>query len=161
MSRHGYCDDGEQWATIRWRGAVKSAIRGKRGQAFLKEMLAALDAMPEKRLVREALEEPVTGLPFAPKTGGVCAMGAVARMRGVDMSRVDPEDRDTVAELMEIPMTLACEIAYENDESFGYDRFHRAYLEETPERRWQRMRDWVARQIKAPRSVETGSDIKP
>ena len=45
MSRSGYTDDyddGYEWANIRWRGAVKSAIRGKRGQATLK---AILDAM--------------------------------------------------------------------------------------------------------------------
>lgn len=32
MSRCGYSDDYDQWALIRWRGAVESAIRGKRGQ---------------------------------------------------------------------------------------------------------------------------------
>ena len=46
MSRSGYGDDIGQWDLIRWRGAVQSAMCGKRGQAFLKEMLAALDALP-------------------------------------------------------------------------------------------------------------------
>lgn len=50
MSRSGYCDDGENgWATICWRGAVKSALRGKRGQSFLLELAEAMDAMPTKR----------------------------------------------------------------------------------------------------------------
>ena len=62
MSRSGYvdaddCDEGEQWRHIRWRGAIKSAIRGKRGQAFLREMLDALDALPQKRLVPNVLQE--------------------------------------------------------------------------------------------------------
>jgi hypothetical protein len=43
-------------ACIRWQGVVKSAIRGKKGQAFLKELLSALDAMPEKKLIAEELE---------------------------------------------------------------------------------------------------------
>lgn len=45
MSRSGYCDDGDygQWEMIMWRGAVTSAFRGKRGQAFLKEMLDSRD----------------------------------------------------------------------------------------------------------------------
>jgi hypothetical protein len=43
------------WSHIRWRGAVASAIRGGRGQAFLREMLAAMDAMPVKRLVANEL----------------------------------------------------------------------------------------------------------
>jgi hypothetical protein len=37
MSRSGYSDDLENWSLIRWRGAVASAIRGRRGQAFLRE----------------------------------------------------------------------------------------------------------------------------
>lgn len=57
MSRSGYTDDcDDNWAIICYRGALKSAMRGKKGQAFLKELLAALDAMPRKRLIREHLE---------------------------------------------------------------------------------------------------------
>jgi hypothetical protein len=55
VSRSGYSDGCEGWDLIRWRGAVESAIRGKRGQAFLKELLAALDALPEKKLVANEL----------------------------------------------------------------------------------------------------------
>ena len=56
MSRSGYTDDfDDQWALIRWRGAVTSAIRGKRGQEFLREMAAAMDAMPEKSLSQKSL----------------------------------------------------------------------------------------------------------
>jgi hypothetical protein len=47
MSRSQYIDDcDDNWQLIRWRGMVASAIRGKRGQQFLKDLLAALDAMP-------------------------------------------------------------------------------------------------------------------
>lgn len=66
MSRSGYadwCDD--NWAMIRWRGAVASAVRGKRGQAFLRELATTLDAMPEKRLIGGAAydaEERLFGL---------------------------------------------------------------------------------------------------
>jgi hypothetical protein len=45
MSRSGYSDDLDPLALGRWRGRVASAMRGKRGQAFLREMLAAMDAM--------------------------------------------------------------------------------------------------------------------
>ena len=55
MSRSGYSEDCDGWALVRWRGAVKSAIRGQRGQAFLRELLAALDAIPDKRLIAEEL----------------------------------------------------------------------------------------------------------
>jgi hypothetical protein len=46
MSRSGYdesCDD--NWGLICWRGAVASALRGRRGQAFLRELVDALDAV--------------------------------------------------------------------------------------------------------------------
>lgn len=134
MSRSGYVesDDIDQWAHIRWRGAVKSAIRGKRGQALLKEMAAALDAMPIKRLIASEL---VT------ETGEVCALGAVAKARGMDVSDIDPEYRELVAQKFNIANSLAAEIAYENDDEFGY-------FNEDPEKRWQRVRKWVEENLK-------------
>ena len=69
MSRSGYIDDfDDQWSLICWRGAVKSAIRGKRGQSFLRELRDALDAMPIKKLISDDLV----------RDGEVCAIGAVA-----------------------------------------------------------------------------------
>jgi hypothetical protein len=41
MSRSGYSDDCDGWALIRWRGAVNSAIKGRRGQQALREIVAA------------------------------------------------------------------------------------------------------------------------
>jgi len=125
MSRSGYIDDCEQWDLIRWRGAVASAIRGKRGQAFLLEMYRAMEALPEHKLIAAELE----------KDGAVCAIGAVGKARGIDMSKIDPEDRDTVAGTFGIPPTLAAEIVYMNDEYF--------FSQETPEARYQQMRKWV------------------
>lgn len=131
MSRSGYSDDcNDQWASICWRGAVKSAISGKRGQAFLKETLVALDALPEPKLIDGELEA----------GGAVCAIGAVGRARGVNMSKLDPENTERVASVFGIAEALAREIMYENDDEY------RIY--ETPERRFDRMRKWVVSQIK-------------
>lgn len=129
MSRSGYIDDGdiEQWDWIRWRGAVAAAIRGKRGQAFLLEMWQALTSLPEPKLVADSLVE---------EDGAVCAMGAVALSRGLDLSKVDPDDCDRVAEIFDIPPTLAKEIAFMNDDDFSYSK-------ETPEERWARMKKWI------------------
>lgn len=129
MSRSGYSDDLDQWDLIRWRGAVTSAIRGARGQAFMREMLAALDAMPEKRLIRHELEN----------GGGVCALGAVGRARGIDQTTLDPENQRQIAEAFGIARAMTCEIVFENDE-VGW--------QETPEQRWMRVRAWVAAQVK-------------
>lgn len=145
MSRSGYSDDGDfdTWSHIRWRGVVASAIRGRRGQLFLLEMLAALDALPMKRLVADDLER-VERIPCSHwglhEAESVCAIGAVGRMRGFDMSEIDPEDPDTVAGKFGIARPLAQEIVYVNDEK-GYHR-------ETPEDRFERVRKWVVSQIR-------------
>lgn len=129
MSRSGYSDSCDGWDLIRWRGAVAAAIRGARGQKLLRDMLAALDAMPEKRrLISGSLEE----------EGEVCALGCVGKARGMDLSRIDPYDYEGVAEAFGIAQALAQEIAYVND-----DWGRRA----TPEERWRIVRRWVAEQI--------------
>lgn len=128
MSRSGYSDDCEQWSLIRWRGAVSSALRGKRGQAFLRETLAALAALPEKKLVAEELES----------EGAYCTLGAVGKARGLDLQKINPGDQEAVAEQFDISHAMACEIMFINDD-FEWS--------ETPEQRWHRMRNWVAAHI--------------
>lgn len=139
MSRSGYnedCDD--QWSIIRWRGAVRSATRGKRGQAFFRELLAALDTMPAKRLIsNDLVREDSTGFE------NVCALGALGKARGVNMGRLDPDDPETVAGTFNIADALAREVVFENDEAVYWKN-------ETPEERWVRVRSWVASQIVSP-----------
>lgn len=133
MSRSGYTeDDGDedQWATIRWRGAVASAMRGKRGQAFLSEVLTAMDALPEKKLVSMELEH----------NGAVCAIGSVGKARGIDMSGIDVEDYSRVASIFGINEKLAQEIMWMNDDAGPW--------KETDEQRFERMRKWVERNIR-------------
>ncbi len=130
MSRSGYDDYiDDNWAAIKYRGQVASAIRGKRGQQFFRDLVAALDALPEKRLIAGELEH----------DGCVCAIGSVGWMRGVEMMNIDPDDADTVAIVFDIAHQLAREVVWENDEGGCW--------KETPERRWQRMRDWAESQI--------------
>jgi len=132
MSRANYNEDPENdWGLIMWRGAVASAIRGRRGQQFFKDLLAALDAMPAKRLIAKELEA----------SGEVCAIGCLGRQRGIDMSGIDPEDSATVAGTFNIADALAREVVFENDEG--------TFRDETPEQRYERMRAWVASQIRA------------
>src|SRR5271170_325274 len=111
MSRSGYWDDwdGDGRPPEFYRRAIENAINGKRGQAFLSELLAALDALPQPRLIAGQLIE----------DGEVCALGALAVRRGMDVSKVDIEDPDSVAEAFNIPRCLAAEIEYENDDDFA------------------------------------------
>ncbi len=129
MSRSGY--DGPCEFLELYRANVDRAIAGQRGQALLKDMAAALDAMPEKRLIANEL---VTA------DGEVCAIGSVLKARGVDVSNVDAEDPKTVGALVGVAWCMAAEIAYVNDEA--------CFRVETPEQRWQRVRKWVADNLK-------------
>jgi hypothetical protein len=134
MSRSGYVDDGDNWGLIRWRGAVASAIRGRRGQAFFAELLLALDAMPERRLIDNALKA----------DGGFCTIGVIGAARGLDMSKINPDDPEEVSRMFDIAEALAQEVAYMNDEDVPW------FKEESPEERFVRMRKWVAMKIKVP-----------
>lgn len=136
MSRSGYSDDCENINL--WRGAVDRALGGRRGQAFLREMRDAMDALPEKKLIKDDLE----------KDGSVCAIGAVGRARGVDMSKVDPEDNSGIANVFGLPFSMACEIMYLNDEHEEYDRENKRWIVETDEERFARLRRWVETKIK-------------
>lgn len=96
MSRSNYSDDLDNWELIRWRGAVQSAINGRRGQKLLREILVALEAMPDKRLITDALE----------MDGEVCALGAVCRARRINTEGLDPEDAEGVAGVLNIAPAL-------------------------------------------------------
>lgn len=133
MSRSGYSDECENLGL--YRAAVERAIHGKRGQAFLREMAAALDAMPVKELIAHDIVDP---------DGQACAIGAVALARRMDVEGLDPYDQGDVAKRFGIARSMAAEIAYENDECgpfFGLEK-------ETPAARWKRMRKWVEEQLK-------------
>lgn len=138
MSRSGYDDDGSEWDLICYRGRVASAIRGKRGQAFLLELLSALDAMPEKKLAAESLKY---------DSGAVCSLGAVAVKRGLGEEKIkqldqqfEYENHRYVACEFGIAEVLVREIVYMNDEA--------VWNKETPEERFVRMRKWVVDQIR-------------
>ena len=134
MSRSGYTDhdDFDLEGILRygrWRGVVASSIRGKRGQALLKELAEAMDAMPKKELIAHVLES----------NGQYCTLGVVGAKRGLNLKEIDPEDSAFVASTFNIAEPLAREIVYMNDEYSSSD---------TPEERWTRMRKWVQDQIK-------------
>lgn len=150
MSRSGYNDECDDYSALNlYRGSVSRAFSGKRGQKLLRDIAEALDAMPEKRLIANS---------FA-NSGDACALGAVARMKGIDTTKLeklaveatgDSYDefgsserlRNTASEVFDCAPCMAAEIFYVNDE--------RSWGAETPEERWQRVRLWVAQEIKEP-----------
>lgn len=138
MSRSGYSDDCDyDIRSIQYRSAVNRAMRGARGQHFLRKLRDALDAMPVKRLITNEISN---------KAGDVCALGSVD-----PASAVDPEDCEAVAAHFGIARSMAAEIAYMNDEAILWRR-----RDETREQRWERMRAWVNQQI-----VPYDSEVSP
>lgn len=131
MSRSNYSDDCENIAL--YRGTVARAISGKRGQAFLRDLLAALDALPEKTLIAGELVAP---------SGACCAIGAVCKARSVDVSRIDYYDPRAVGKVVGISTAMAAEIEYENDKA--------GKSKEDPASRWVRMRRWVVDNLNNP-----------
>ncbi len=128
MSRSGYSYDYEHMEL--YRRTVENAMNGKRGQTFLRELLEALDALEDKKLIVGALKD----------DRGVCAIGAVGLRRGIDMSGMDPEDPDLIGSSFGIARAMAAEIEFENDEAYcGV---------ETDEERFQRVRKWVVENLR-------------
>lgn len=133
MSRSGYTDDGEGWQLGQWRGRVTSAMRGHRGQALLRDMKMALESMPEneRRLIPNELE----------CTDGVCALGAVGRARGVDMSEMDTYDLESLAGAFNVAEALVAEVMDFNDDVCYHC---------TPEERWHEVHNWALTNLREP-----------
>ncbi len=137
MSRSGYSWDNAGDANL-YRANVDRALAGKRGQKMLLDLLEALEAMSVKRLVAGKFADEIE----------VCALGALGHARGLDMDRWDflaEHELDEalyrmLSKAFRIPEILAREIMWVNDEGYWVGN-------ETPEHRWERVRDWVFRQI--------------
>jgi hypothetical protein len=128
MNRSGYSDDmDDTWGWIRYRGAVNSAINGERGQAFLRELDAALDALPEKKLIHYELES----------NGCFCALGAVGHARGISMADMDLDPAES-SKLFGVAKALTAEIMFINDDEYI----------PTDGQRWIAVKNWVKQNLK-------------
>lgn len=134
MSRSGYSDDCSGWELVKWRGQVASATRGERGQRLLGDILDALESMPEKRLHAGVFDD---------GKDCVCALGAVARLRGIDVTKIDPDDfcGELIAPLLDIAYPLAAEVMFINDEVASL----------TPETRWADVYSWALKHFRGDR----------
>lgn len=129
-----------------WRANVERAIKGKRGQAFLKELEEALLALPEKKLIEGRVCE----------MGKVCAMGALALKRRMstgekiedalrwlgDEAPMESYAYETAAFMEKHFKVLQClsfEVAYTNDE--------RRQKDPTEEARYEKVLAWVRENI--------------
>jgi hypothetical protein len=139
--RINFCDDEDfNNQALLWEANQERSIKGRKGQAALRELEAALLALPEKRLIANELEN---------AQGEVCAIGALVKFSGKENPRVGDSFGDhgemsvgeaeieritlDLAEALGVPRLVAVAIVYEND-----DRW-----EQTPEQRYERILRWV------------------
>lgn len=128
----------------------RRSINGKAGQKSLRELEAALLALPEKRLIADELEN---------ADGEVCAIGAIKKYRGVVVD-ADPEDMESVGVELGMPRLVAWKVVCLNDvdidgryvEAQGPIHRHQGrpcvFVPVTPEQRYEQVLAWVRRQIK-------------
>jgi hypothetical protein len=128
MSRSGYNDDCDDYRLINlYTGTLARSIRGRRGQALLRDIAVHMDAMTVKTLEH--------GILVAKDGIGCCALGAAALRRGVDVSDVSDDCPHEVGKALNVTHHLAAEVAEIND--LGGKG-------ETGRDRWTRVRKWVA-----------------
>lgn len=133
-----------------------SALKGRRGQKFLRSLIAALDAMPVKELVSGE---------FRAAEGQQDALGAVAAARGVDLYHIEGWDHRLMGLRLDIPSSLVAEIIAQNDHGVPVlkskeicgplppwipEQYRPVFAIESRKRRrlrWQHMRDWAVRHL--------------
>lgn len=163
MSRfdYSYSDETTENQALLWEANLRRAVEGKRGQKALRELEAALLAMPEKRLIEGDIC----------RDGAVCAIGAAAAYRKVQQGKtwkqamtelpqppepdedglIDDDENDVYATMafakreLAIVGVLAWRIAEVNDE-WGWSG-------KSPEDRYRFVLGWVQKQIKAEASA--------
>jgi len=125
----GDCDSNSNYVYL-WDSRVRRIIEGKRGQRVLLELIEALLALPQRRLISGAIATP---------TGDVCTVGALAKKRGVNLDRDnlyarrdepprgwegDEEETADLGASLGITWTLAWQLGYMNDEQFPSRRVY-------------------------------------
>lgn len=128
-----------------WQANCQRSLKGKAGQAALRELETALLALPEKRLIADKLQAP---------DGEVCALGALGRFKGVEVpiSTDNNYNDDDCLERLEqeeaviqfgvdlgVPYMVSVAIVERNDGG--------SYFDDTPEGRYTAMLTWVQRQL--------------
>lgn len=138
MSRYGdfyYGEPNYDNSYELWASNVARAIKGKRGRKALTTLRDSLLALPNKRLITDKVSD----------GQDVCAIGAYLVGKGYSIDDLpqqeEPlEDTAYLASRNGMTYTLAWELAYRNDETYG---------RQTPEQRYNTFLNWLNKQLES------------
>ena len=151
MSRSSYSEDfGDEFPgqIDLFRANVRRSFRSKIGQQRLRELHAALLALPKKELYPNIFVEAHEDGPH------VCALGAwmlakcdgdVTRASSVISKRWEIDDEEILQALQTFanwPKLVVYDTVWENDEGSAY------WIKESPAARYERIVKWVEAQIR-------------
>lgn len=132
MSRINYSEEEDYPGQFDlWQANCDRSLKGKSGQEELLVLRDALLAMPDKRLIHGSL---------VAEDGEVCAIGAYAKHKGLDLQKFDPEDEtDAVGIEAGMPKLVAWKVVEMNDIELD-SRI-------SPENRYAKMLQWVENEL--------------
>lgn len=155
-------------AAILWEANQERSLKSRKGQAALRRLEAALLALPEPKLIADAIVD---------DEGLVCGLGALAQYEhykgGLDLPQQPADDagneawdewyamgdgekviEDTMlalAEALDVPRMVAIAIIYHNDDSYGSI---------TPEARYTKLLAWARSWLAQDRSTWTTKNMR-
>ena len=160
MSRINYSDDEQYPGQFNlWQANCNRSVTGKQGQAVLRELEAALVALPSKRLRSHVVA----------CDGDVCAVGAFLLMRKAkEVGSVEEAQRQLETEMGDewdqadietdelgiqagMPRLVAWKLVELNDIEFDrkWDPIALRSVDITPEERYDRLLAWVRSKLKS------------
>jgi hypothetical protein len=120
-----------------WQGNCNRSLMGRGGQKSLRELEAALLALPDKRLVSGEFDN----------GEDVCAIGALARHRRI-VPKSDPEsEMEEVGVECGMPRLVAWKVVEVNDTYFDFRYEGGERVAYTPEERYSKVLEWVQLQL--------------
>lgn len=136
----GEYDSDEEFRRGAWDENRRRAFASERGKKALRELRNALAALPERRLLGGQFAEINYEDDDSITVGDVCAIGALAKYKGMEFTHYHgSEDFDgfetaEIARSLGMTYVMGYTIAYRNDE---------IYEHETPSERWWLMYGWL------------------
>lgn len=112
---------------------IPDIFKPKQSQQFLQEMLRAFDRLPGKRLIASKYQD---------AQGDVCALGALASFRGLDLATVNANCcSECPSTLFNISHELTRLIVAENDYPSSKN------IDISPENRFKHMKKWIRKRL--------------